>query len=161
MGLWEDHNLKEYPDYFKTKWWKELKEDLLFRRGACCYICYSRVTLLLHHVSYANLFSEKLYKDVYILCFECHNRAHFWTFWGIKVPLKTNWLLLSMRARKSIFYLQSKRYGLFLLWLSIILILLVWNICAYLAKTTLIVLWKLFVQFVKSFLKILDIAITN
>lgn len=161
MGVWEDNNMTSYPDYFLSDHWKALKEDHLDKRTSQCFVCETWVKLLLHHVSYANLFKEKLWKDVYILCYSCHNKAHFWTVWKWKVPLKTNWLLFSMRARKLIFYTQTRQFGLFSLWFSVTLIILIWNICAWILKKAVILSWTVFTQLVKKCLKLLDIAFVN
>lgn len=141
---WEDHGIEKYPDYFETDWWFDLKWKHIFGNSqARCFICASMSKLLLHHVSYVNLFKEKLERDIYILCFDCHNQAHFWTIFKIKIPLTTNWLLFSMRARKAIFYTQSGRFGLSLLWFLTILIISLINIVKFLLKTIVVLFFKL------------------
>ena len=128
-----------YPDYFKTDWWFNLKWKHIYgKASAKCYICTSSGKLLIHHVSYNNLFHEKLIRDIYILCFDCHNKAHFWTIFKIKVPLTKNWLLFSMRLRKSIFYLQSSQFGLFLLWFTFILLIGMVNIAKSIFRKSII-----------------------
>lgn len=145
---WEEHGMTKYSDYFETKWWQNLKEDHLYKRGAKCYVCSGWANLLLHHVSYANLFKEKLYRDIYVVCFNCHNQVHFWTIFKIKVPLKTNYLLFSMRLRKIIFCIRNKQFGLALLWFFTVIIILIFNASGLLIKET----TKLFFRIIYKFL---------
>ena len=161
MGVWEENNMTSYPDYFLTDHWKALKEDILLRRDSQCYICESWVRLLLHHVSYANLFKEKLYRDIYILCFNCHTKSHFWTVFKLKVPLRTNWLLFSMRIRKLIFYTQTKQFGKFFLFSAVMLFILIWNICAWVLTQMIVLAWILFTQALKYCFKFFSIAIVK
>lgn len=119
----EEYRFANYPNYIATKHWQNLREDIIFKRGSHCYICGRVSTLLLHHISYENLFKEKLYRDVFILCFKCHNQVHFWTILKLKVPLTTNWLFLSMHARKLLYYTQNAQFGLMLIWFLFVVIL--------------------------------------
>lgn len=141
--------MTRYQDYFKTKHWKELKEDLLFKRGTECFVCGKWSTLLLHHVSYKNLFKEKLQRDLFILCFDCHNRAHFWTIFKIKVPLKRNWLLFSLYSRKLIFCTLKRQFRLSLLYFFSLLFM----VCAGIVKIVFTTLFSVLGYFLKRFLK--------
>lgn len=67
-----------YPLYFETSWWKHLKIKLIYsNKRAKCWICEKTNTLLIHHELYIHLFHEKLFKDVFLLCFDCHRSLHF------------------------------------------------------------------------------------
>lgn len=111
------YSLDDYSQYFKTNHWWDLKyEYLTANREAKCFVCHTKSTLLLHHVNYRALYREKLDSDVYILCYDCHNRVHFWFFRLIKVPLNTNSLLFAMRIRRSIYCMRSGQIGLSILW---------------------------------------------
>jgi len=69
---------KHYRDYLKTRHWEELNNKLITQNpNAKCFICGRMDTLLIHHVRYDNLFFEKLYRDVYLVCFNGHERIHF------------------------------------------------------------------------------------
>jgi len=81
-----------YPEYFKTEWWITLKDKLIYTNPkAKCWICEKKYNLLIHHENYQRLFHEKLNRDVFILCFQCHEQLHFyrilWVF-KMKTPLQ-------------------------------------------------------------------------
>lgn len=119
---WEEHGLTSYPDYFKTPHWHALKQEYLWKRGAVCHVCGIWSKLLIHHISYANLFAEKPYRDFYIVCFDCHTKCHFWTQFRLKVPLRTSWLLLSLRMRKLEFCIRNKQFRLSVIYFLIIIL---------------------------------------
>jgi hypothetical protein len=154
MGVWEEHNLTSYPDYFKTEHWQQLKDFAIYaNEEAECYICFRKNSLydiikrksilVIHHLSYQNLFAEREWKDYVILCHSCHTQAHFWTIFNFKIPLKTNWLLASLRLRKSIYYIHKGKFGAFLLWSPLFLSSVLWHICAYLIKKVVFLLFKI------------------
>lgn len=102
---------EHYPDYFKTRWWKELNDALIDSNpDAKCWICGKTNTLLLHHVSYLNLFAEVLGIDIYILCFDCHTRTHFHLN-GDKVSLEKKVLVKRMKILKSTYRIRNFRLG--------------------------------------------------
>lgn len=114
-----------YPDYFKTPWWKHLKVELIYSNpDAKCWICKSRERLLLHHEIY-NLFCEKLNRDIFILCFDCHTKLHFYKMFGFlkrKTKLHTPNLKrrrLSLMVEECI---RNKRY-LLSLWYVLVRIM--------------------------------------
>ena len=131
---WEEHGLKRYPDYLKSRHWHALNEDILFRRGAQCYICTRKSTLVLHHVSYKHLYHEKLNRDLYILCFDCHTQAHFWTFFRLKVPLRTDWLILSMRVRRLQYCVQSRQFRAIMLWFMLVVLTIIGILCRFILR---------------------------
>lgn len=148
---WKEHNLTSYSDYFQTEHWWELKyKYLTCNRDAQCFICRTTSKLLLHHVKYGALYKEKLNDDVYILCYDCHNKVHFWGFKLIKVPLSTNDLLFSMRLRRSIFCFRNRQFGLSLLWFLISTT--IWSIYAVIG----VVVW-----FIKITYIVVDTTLTN
>ncbi len=168
MGVWEEHGLTKYPDYFNTPHWRKLKEKHILRNpNAHCFICQKKVrlfwnekqnrevsNLLIHHISYANLFSEKLMRDIYVLCFDCHTSAHFWTVIKLKVPLTTNWLLFSLRMRRVIYYLQHRQFRLSLLLFHVYLITAFFHSFFWGLKKISVVAFYAF----KKLVKILDVA---
>lgn len=110
-----------YKDYFNTQHWKNLRWTLITtNRKARCLLCHSNKSLLPHHTNYNNLGSEKVGRDIQILCFDCHKLIHFWFFGLIKVPLKKDFLLLSFNLRALIRCLYSfEPFGVLKhLWLS-------------------------------------------
>ena len=67
--------------YLQTSHWKHLTIRLIHRnRDAHCFICERTNTLLLHHERYDHLFHERLFRDVFIICYTCHKQIHFHTF---------------------------------------------------------------------------------
>ncbi len=116
MSSWKELGISSYPEYLKSQWWHDLKEDILFKRDAKCYVCGEWSRLILHHVNYASLGNEKLGKDIFILCPSCHTKCHFWTHFHLKVPLRIGSLLFSLRMRKQLYYVQHGRFGLSALW---------------------------------------------
>jgi hypothetical protein len=125
--------MREYEAYLKSQWWWDLKYKLITcNSSAECFICHKRTQLLLHHAQYEAKYHEKLNKDVYILCFDCHTMTHFWFFRLIKVPLKINALLFSMRMRKVIHYLKNGRLGLAVGWFLLTVIIGSWFLSVWL-----------------------------
>lgn len=102
-----------YDRYMETEHWYKLKKKYIYDNpNACCWICGIKKFLLLHHVDYANLYYEKLYRDIYIICFDCHQKIHFSFFGLFKTPLIKKKLLIRMRFLKFIFCIQHKQIGL-------------------------------------------------
>lgn len=112
-----------YNEYLKTRWWKDLNNQLIDSNpGAKCWICQKKYSLLLHHLgdeAYAHLFSEKLNVDVFILCWDCHERVHFHKHSGKKVPLTKKDLWFRMKLLKYTYSVRSFRLGS---WLQSILV---------------------------------------
>jgi len=102
---------EHYPDYFKTRHWQQLKDQLIYSNpDAKCFICNRLDTLLIHHCKYDNLFNEELGRDVYILCFDCHTRTHFHRD-GRKVPLAEEVLVKRMKLLKYTYHVRSFKLG--------------------------------------------------
>jgi len=102
---------ENYPKYFKTPHWKNLNVELIDSNpDAKCWICQKTNTLLLHHVNYDNLFFEKLGRDVFILCYDCHTRTHYHRD-GTRVPMSEKELLKRMRLLKYTYPVRSFRLG--------------------------------------------------
>lgn len=100
-----------YNKYLKTYYWNDLKIKYIYSNPhAKCWICEKSFTLLLHHISYDNLYAEKLYRDVFILCFNCHTRVHFLLFNTFRLPLSKTILLIRMRFLRFIFLVQKRRF---------------------------------------------------
>lgn len=111
----------KYPLYFNTSHWKNLKEKCLYSNSnAKCFICEKTSTLLLHHEKYDNLFSERLYRDLFVLCFECHKQLHFYkNVVGRKIKTKLTYRNLKKRRllMRSQYLLNSGRIGLSMVYL--------------------------------------------
>lgn len=97
--MWDYLGINSYHEYFQTDWWKHLKKRYI-KWGSKCYICGSRYSLLLHHLSYNNLGREKIlrifYGDVVVVCFEHHKDLHYvhpLFIFKVKLPLKRFFLI--------------------------------------------------------------------
>lgn len=115
-----------YPEYFLTPHWEKLKNRHIFTKAnARCWICETPVyvfwkedkrssNLLIHHVSYINLFHERLYRDIYILCYKCHSRVHkyvLFIFFPITTRLKKRDLIKRMLFLRVQFLIRKRRFG--------------------------------------------------
>lgn len=115
----QDYYRHNYTLYFHTKWWRDLNDLLIdSNKDASCVLCEKWYTLLthgeylvIHHVSYENLFCEKLKRDIYIVCSKCHQSIHFWLFGLKKTRMTKRFLLKRMRLLKSIFCIRRLRFA--------------------------------------------------
>lgn len=118
---------QRYKEYLLTEHWGELRNKYIFEnRAAKCWVCETPVlifarygsmssNLLLHHVRYDNLFHERLYRDLYILCTDCHSRVHFSVYLKIfkfKTPLIKFRLLRKMLLLKVRWCIRNGKYWL-------------------------------------------------
>lgn len=105
---------KNYPLYFQTEHWLSLNDDYIYSNSdAKCWICQKTYTLLLHHEKYENLFNERLFRDVFILCFDCHTQLHFYRFLFF-FRRKTKLNPKSLRKRrlylKTLYCIRSRKF---------------------------------------------------
>lgn len=109
----------DYHEYLQDDWFRSLTDKLIYSNSnAKCWICNRRFYdiekdeyLLLHHVSYENLYREKLGRDIYILCSSCHKKAHFYWFFGLrKIPLTKRNLIKRLRILKFNNCIQNRRF---------------------------------------------------
>lgn len=105
-------NYKEI--YLKSSHWHQLTDKEIYSNPtAKCYIDEVKYSLLLHHCRYDNLFHEKLGRDVFILCYDCHNNVHFsklFIFFTRKTKLKKKYLLRRMYYLRLIFCIRNRRF---------------------------------------------------
>lgn len=105
-----------YPQYFNTSHWRDLKYKLIYsNKSAKCFICEYPYTLLIHHESYNYLFHERLYRDIFILCYNCHEQLHFYTFlflFKVKTKLKRKSLRKRRLWLRLIICVRTKRFRL-------------------------------------------------
>ena len=73
---------KKYKYYLNSSKWLIKKSNYIsdyFKSGYSidCFICQSTQNLIVHHMSYENIFKENyLEGDLTILCRECHQKWH-------------------------------------------------------------------------------------
>lgn len=116
---------ERYKEYLVTNHWRKLRKKYIFDDPTSrCWICevpllismkYGQMlsNLLLHHVSYRYLFHERLYRDIYILCTNCHSRVHFSVYLRLftyKTPLIRLRLYRKMILLKIRYCIQYGRY---------------------------------------------------
>lgn len=66
----------KYHQYLESPEWKEKRELIFKRDGYICTKCKSRSAFHAHHLTYENIFNEKL-EDLISVCAECHSQIHF------------------------------------------------------------------------------------
>ena len=70
----EIDDLNKYALYLESPEWKN-KAQACKDRDVNCKLCGSASKLQAHHITYDNLYNEKL-EDLITLCFECHSNQH-------------------------------------------------------------------------------------
>ena len=65
----------KYKKYLNSKEWKLKKKQLFDLRGYGCEQCNFEYYLDVHHLTYKNLYNEKM-EDLQILCKQCHLSKH-------------------------------------------------------------------------------------
>lgn len=72
-----DYRSMPYSEYLKTKHWKSFRLKALKHHGKVCMMCGIKEVpyFHVHHLTYERLGCEK-FKDVVVLCEECHNQVH-------------------------------------------------------------------------------------
>lgn len=112
----EEYIGKNYPNYFKTPHWVQLKEDLIYsNRNVHCWIDEITYSLLPHHERYDNLFHERLHRDIFILCYNCHRQLHFYRtffFFTVKTKLTPSSLKRRRLFLRMLFCMRKRRVGL-------------------------------------------------
>lgn len=116
-----------YRQYLLTDHWGELRNKYIFDNvEAKCWVCETPLlmfekygvmssNLLLHHVRYDNLFHERLYRDLYILCTDCHSGVHFTVYFRIfkfKTKLTRMRLYRKMILLKIRYCIRSSKFWL-------------------------------------------------
>jgi len=98
-------------EYVQSRQFQKLRVMIQNRK---CFICEKSNTILPHHIQYANLYHERLWRDIYPLCFECHTQVHFFVLlriFKIKIPLKKFFLKRRMFYLRFKYCVQNRRYG--------------------------------------------------
>jgi 5-methylcytosine-specific restriction endonuclease McrA len=66
---------KQYEEYLSSTKWRTKRKEVFAARGEKCEKCTSTTSLQIHHLTYENVFNEKL-EDLQILCRSCHKKEH-------------------------------------------------------------------------------------
>lgn len=66
---------ENYHNYLKTTVWRNKRKSVLKRDKRICQHCGAKKRLQVHHITYVNVFYEKL-DDLITLCRSCHEREH-------------------------------------------------------------------------------------
>ena len=93
-----------YSEYLKTKHWKSFRLKALKHHGKVCMMCGIKEVpyFHVHHLTYERLGCEE-FKDVVVLCEECHNEVHRAKFVikpQIKKAVKNRFIANRDRRRK-------------------------------------------------------------
>lgn len=75
-------NKEEYKKYLFSEHWRKTREERLKLDGYVCSVCKSKFRLQVHHLTYANLHNEDVFKDLITLCEGCHKNEHFGYVWA-------------------------------------------------------------------------------
>ena len=66
----------EFSHYMNSKKWKALRKQRMKIDSNRCVLCKTKKDLLVHHLTYDNLYHEKM-EDLMTLCKKrCHNKIH-------------------------------------------------------------------------------------
>lgn len=116
-----EYTSKYVREYLTSDWWEKLKKKNIYsNKRASCWICTKKYNLLLHHENYKNLGNEKLNKDIFILCFQCHTQVHFQKvlyFFKIRTPLIEKKLRRRRYLLRLRYCIHNKNIGLSILFL--------------------------------------------
>jgi hypothetical protein len=104
MGSLSRLGFEDYQSYLSSDWWKSLTNRLIIQNlKSRCFICgrkYPKSLLVLHHVSYDRLGYERLIRDVFVLCHDHHENAHFAGFFHSRLNLD------EMTLRRRVYFLM-------------------------------------------------------
>lgn len=99
--------------YLQTEHWERLVEKEIYsNKTAKCCICEKKYSLLPHHEKYDNLFHEKINVDVFIVCWDCHIKIHFYKLFFIftkKTKLKYKYLRRRRLFLRAIYCIQNRK----------------------------------------------------
>ena len=65
-----------YGEYIKSPAWRKKKSQTYWCLGKVCEMCGSSKKIHVHHNNYEFLGSEKIFRDLVILCASCHKAFH-------------------------------------------------------------------------------------
>lgn len=66
----------KYHKYLESPEWKAKRKSVFERDGYMCTKCKSEPAFHAHHLTYENIFNEKL-EDLISVCAECHSQIHY------------------------------------------------------------------------------------
>lgn len=66
----------KYNEYLLSEKWKTKRNEVLKRDNSLCRVCKEKKAEDVHHLTYENLFNEKL-EDLISVCRKCHLEIHF------------------------------------------------------------------------------------
>jgi len=71
-------NFNSLSDYYKSKKWKNFREEVLLEKKKKCELCEKTSSIELHHKHYRNLgeCNDNEKESIVILCKTCHNKIH-------------------------------------------------------------------------------------
>lgn len=66
---------KSYPEYIRSRQWKQRAAAMIARANFRCQRCGSPRALNVHHLTYAHL-GDEWAEDLIVLCNSCHKKEH-------------------------------------------------------------------------------------
>lgn len=75
LSMEQINRIKKRNEYMKSKEWKRVTERKYAEVGHRCQRCGDIKDLQVHHITYKNLYHERL-EDLQILCAGCHCEIH-------------------------------------------------------------------------------------
>lgn len=80
LANWKNQlKYKNYDLFLKSKYWKNIRIEVLKRDKFTCVYCGVKDNLQVHHLTYKNHYKEhKNLQDLITLCDKCHNSEHQW-----------------------------------------------------------------------------------
>lgn len=72
---YESSRYLKYSNYLKSENWKLKRSEVLKRDKDLCQVCKENKAFEVHHITYENLFKEKL-EDLLSVCRNCHIEIH-------------------------------------------------------------------------------------
>ena len=66
---------ESYKTYIRSEAWRKKRQEVFALKGEWCDDCGTSSNLHVHHLTYDNLFNEKM-EDLQVLCKSCHEKEH-------------------------------------------------------------------------------------
>ena len=66
----------DYREYINSAAWRKKKWQTYWCLGKVCEVCGSNKKIHVHHNNYSSLGSERIFRDLVILCYGCHAAFH-------------------------------------------------------------------------------------
>lgn len=89
-----------YQEYIVSEKWFYKREEVFKRKGKKCQKCKSTERLHVHHATYINLGKEDVDKDLFVLCYKCHELYHELIYGGTTIKKTLSFLRGGIKNQK-------------------------------------------------------------